>query len=29
MGVGGCMYMHIKYMEKSDELVGVILKIFA
>ena len=29
MGVGGCMYMHIKYMSKSNEEDGVILKIFA
>ena len=29
MGVGGCMYMYIKYMEKSNEEDGVITKFFA
>ena len=29
MGVGGCMYMHIKYMEKSNEEDGAIMKIIA
>ena len=29
MGVGGCMYMHTKYMNKSNEGDGVIPKIIA